>query len=235
MTTESEQKPDETATGKAKTAKKAAKKTATKTAAAPAAPVAPAAAQPAAPTRAIRAAAPPKRAVIQETINAQPSDEDIDREIRAMDLLLKRMQLKQVAQQVQQFEVSEAEKIRKRESAQRSLREEARGKRATAAQCEHRLGGFGLEDTYSGDDRPAIVVMDLPIAGMRKAFCVRCPKEWATPDPRLKASDPDTYIDQAMEWKECMKLIKQSRGKAMGGPTFAFEKEDGTPVHPTLI
>lgn len=182
----------------------------------------------------IHTSAPPAaQAAVNKSI--EMSDEEIDREIRDMDLLLKRMQLKQSAQAVQKFEDDEASKIRKRASAQRALREEAAGKRNIAAQCEHRLGGFGLEDTYNGDDRPAIVVMDLPIAGMRKAFCVRCPKEWSTPDPLLKRTNPDLYVEQAMEWKECLKLIKQSRGKAMGGPTFAFEKEDGTPVHPQLV
>lgn len=186
-------------------------------------------------TKAIHTQAPPPAQAAAEKSGVEMTDEEIDREIRDMDLMLKRMQLKQSAQAVQKFDEDEATKIRKRQSAQRALREEARGKAMTAAQCEHRLGGFGLEDTYNGDDRPAIVVMDLPISGMRKAFCVRCPKEWSTPDPRMKKTNPDLYIDQAIEWKECLKLIKQSRGKAMGGPTFNFETEDGVPLHPQLI
>jgi len=196
------------ATKPAKTAKKAAKKTATRTAAAD--------------------------STATKSIH-ELSVEDLDREIKEIELETKRVQLAQARQGIQKFNDDEATKKRKADSAQRALRAEAYGKKITAEQCVHKLGGYGNEDTYNGDDKPSIVVTDLPIPGMRLVMCVRCPKEWRSPDPRLKKSDPETWAEQAAEWKEALMLMKNSRSKAMGGPTFGFETMDGAPIHPVIL
>lgn len=162
-------------------------------------------------------------------------DDEIDREMRELELETKRITLKLARRNVDDFDRKESERVRKAEAAQVALRAESYGKRMTAAACQHKLGGFGLEDIYNGDDRPSIAIADMPIVGMRKVFCTRCPKEWSSPDPRLKKSDPEKYMEQAAEWKEGLQLIKLSRAKAMGGPTFAFETMQGEPVHPVLV
>lgn len=171
----------------------------------------------------------------RERTAAEMTAEEIDREIREINLETARMTRAQAKQAIQKFSDDEANRKRKSESAQRALRAEAHGKKMTAAQCAHKLGGFGNEDTFSGDDKPSIVITDLPIPGMRLVMCVRCPKEWRSPDPSLKKTNPDLYVEQALEWKEALELIKNSRAKAMGGPTFGFETMDGAPMHPTLV
>lgn len=163
------------------------------------------------------------------------TDEEMDAEIRRIELETKRITLRQAKAGLQKFDDDEKTKLRKAEAAQKALRAEAFGKKQTAAQCVHQLGGYGNEDTYNGDDKPSIVISDLPIAGMRMVMCIRCPKEWRSPDPRLKKTDPETWADQAAEWKEALQLIKRSRAKAMGGPTFGFETMAGEPIHPQLV
>lgn len=212
---------DEMETGANSSPAKAAAKTAKKTAAK--------AAKKAAPTQssAIDTAAP-------KSINHM-SVADIDREIAEIELETKRVLLQQARQGVQKFNDDEATRKRKADSAQRALRAEAYGKKVTAEQCVHKLGGYGNEDTFNGDDKPSIVVTDLPIPGMRLVMCVRCPKEWRSPDPRLKKTDPEAWAEQAAEWKEALALMKNSRSKAMGGPTFGFETMEGVPIHPVLV
>jgi hypothetical protein len=185
-----------------------------------------------------QAASPAKKAAKKirgEKATASRTDQQIDTELATLDREIKEHQLKLAKREMQKLDQTDAEKARKHAAAQASLRGEKFGERQTAAQCQHRLGGFGLEDIYNGDGIPAIVVTDLPIGGMRRVLCTRCPKVWDSPDPRLKKANPAEYLRQAEEWKEALQLIKQARIKAMGGPTFSFENQQGDPVHPTIL
>ena len=158
----------------------------------------------------------------------------IDEEIRQVELETKLIQLEQAKRSNQEFKLSEETKKRLAEEAQQSLAIEAHNLQTRKDSCAHLSGGFGIEDFLDGDDRPALIRTELPVAGLSLIICVRCHGEWRTPNPKLKKTNPDKYVEEMIEWKAILKLERKSLSKPMGGPGFTFTDSNGVPVIPDL-
>jgi hypothetical protein len=162
----------------------------------------------------------------------RPDVDDLEREIRETELELARVNLEKARAEIDEFKEKKLTKKQKAERAQAAIRAEANAQKSIQDGCAHRLGGLGLEDTYNGDRESALAVMDMPAANAKYALCVRCHKEWRTPDPSLKRSDPEKYSEQLADWKDCLQLLRQAKIKPMAGPGFMFTDGEGRAIHP---
>jgi len=160
--------------------------------------------------------------------------EDLDLEIKLMERQTAFINLEKSKEDSEQYFANREAESRRRKNAQDVLRQEQSLKENTQESCAHRVGGFGLDDFFDGDGKTAIIIMELPVHGMRFAMCTRCGIEATTPDPKLKLTDPEAYIEQMQRYKFLLKLFKQSyNAKPISGPTFTFT-QDGMPVRPTI-
>lgn len=160
---------------------------------------------------------------------------DLDEEIRRVELETKLILLEKAKRSNQEFVQDEASAARKSENVQRNIEIQRNNQKARVDSCAHMTGGFGLEDFFDGDGKPALVTTDLPIVGMRLIICTRCLGEWGTPDPNLKQTNPDLYLDQQAEWLAMLKMSRKSMCQPIGVPTFKFENEQGLPANPVLV
>jgi hypothetical protein len=158
----------------------------------------------------------------------------IEEEILMLDLETKKILLEQTRESNTNYVQDKAQRERASALAQDILNSAFRTQLRIEAGCRHRTGGFGIEDLYLGKKEPSIVAMELPVVGRRILLCFRCLKTVTTPDPNLRHTDIEKYLEQTADYKEFMSLERESLSKTMGGPAFTFEK-DGLPHNPAIV
>lgn len=157
----------------------------------------------------------------------------LQEEILLQELETKRITLEMTQDQNQQYKQTKEQRLRSAANAQKILNQADWNRKQVEEGCMHATGGFGLDEIYEGDNKPSVVAMDMPIPGRRAILCYRCLKMVITPDPNLRYTDADKWLEETADYKEFMKLLRKSLSKPMAGPNFNFE-EDGKPVHPEM-
>lgn len=158
---------------------------------------------------------------------------ELQEETLLLELETKRILLEMTTDQNLQYKQTKAERIAAAKAAQELLNQAAWTQRQIEAGCAHATGGFGLDEIYEGDNKPSLVAMELPIPGRKVILCYRCIKAVTTPDPNLRFTDAEGWLEQTADYKEFLRLLRKSLSKPMGAPNFNFEK-DGMPVHPEM-
>jgi hypothetical protein len=159
---------------------------------------------------------------------------NIDDQLKALQLETALLNLDLAREANGKHQQNKLTKQQKFERAQRVLGQQIQNQKNMKDACAHQQGGFGLDDMYSGDGPSALAVTDLPLKGRQFIVCGRCLGDWTTPDPNLKKTDPELYVEQMLEFKQILLKVRNSKARAIGVPTVTFETMDGMPVHPVI-
>lgn len=160
--------------------------------------------------------------------------QDLQEEILLQELETKKILHEQALENNQQYKQTKEQRLHAAKQAQKILNSAAWTQRQIEAGCPHKTGGFGMEDMYNGKKEPSIVSMELPVAGRKAVLCYRCLKLVVTPDPNLRLTNMELFLEQTADYTEFLKLERDSLSKPMAAPNFTFE-QDGRPVHPVIV
>ena len=160
-----------------------------------------------------------------------PTLEEMQREIAALELEAKKLQLEDLRITTAEHKARREQKKRENQQRQEQLRLEREGLEALQEKCSHLQGGGGdgsdILDGGGDPSKPCIYVTRM-LDG--KTYLFQCPhcrmKFLGPPHPNLKKTDPERYERELEKTNDLMRRAKRNIAGAdaafIKSPTFEF-------------
>jgi len=138
-----------------------------------------------------------------------PKDKEsanLDQELEAMEVEMKRLQLIHLRHTVEKETQQRADIARIHRSQQLTLEQAREAEQYRQSLCPHKKGGKNSDGINHGTAMEYSVFTHTYATGEVVPMCTRCMKEWRKPEDSLKRSDPRAYKAQMKEYIEALKF-----------------------------
>ena len=165
------------------------------------------------------------------------SVEELDRQIKRVELHTKMLQLAQAARSNEQYEEAERRRHAANKQRMQELNDARLAQERIERSCRHRSGGtpdnilrgggIGSFSTVTRAIMPDGVTVFLQ--------CSRCRLKRYTPEAHLKKEDPRRYAKETDEYNDLLEASIENGLAPLRGPTFTFTNSEGVPVIPRRV
>lgn len=160
----------------------------------------------------------------------QMTEEELRREILAMQYERERMELQQSHAKVVKYDETQRQLVLRNEQRQADLETVRRRRERRQSGCRHKQGGKH-QNIFRGDGKSAVFGALMLDGVTLRLYCQRCEKTCFTPNPELKKLNPKQYKKEVEEFGAMLEGFEDSGNELIRGPEFQFKRE-GIPFIP---
>lgn len=140
---------------------------------------------------------------------------------------LEQLQLEEARDAAEQRKQTRLGRQNKAKAIELSLRRDRANQKRIQDACQHRKGGKGTAQMYSGNDANYAVITHTLSHGVTIVVCQRCTKVWEPPPPLSKKATPEQRAQYKVDLAEYRRALNFPTDNEPSGTTlFAFTNDE---------